>query len=148
MDRLLLALALVIVAVAVSRLLVRRRADAPTQPRYAVPSQLDRADFAGPDKPWLAVVFTSDACDSCATVVPKVEVLASGEVAVDVVPYQRAKALHQRYAVDVVPLILVADASGAVQASFIGTPSATDLWAAVAEVRAPGSSPEPGLGRS
>ena len=141
MDRLLLALALVIVAVAVSRLLVRRRADAPTQPRYAVPSQLDRADFAGPDKPWLAVVFTSDACDSCATVVPKVEVLASGEVAVDVVPYQRAKALHQRYAVDVVPLILVADASGAVQASFIGAPSATDLWAAVAEAREPGSTP-------
>lgn len=141
MDRLLLALALVAAAVAVSRLLVRRRADAPTQPRYAVPTQLDRADFAGPDKPWLAVVFTSDACESCATVVPKVEVLASSEVAVDVVPYQRAKALHQRYAVDVVPLILVADASGAVQASFIGTPSATDLWAAVAEAREPGSTP-------
>lgn len=141
MDRLLLALALVAVAVAVSRVLVRRRADAPTQPRFAVPTQLDRADFAGPDKPWLAVVFTSDACDSCSTVVPKVEVLASSQVAVDVVPYQRAKALHQRYAVDVVPLILVADASGAVQASFIGTPSATDLWAAVAEAREPGSTP-------
>jgi len=80
-------------------------------------------------------------------VVPKIEVLASGEVAVDVVPYQRAKALHQRYSVDVVPLILVADAAGAVKRSFIGSPSATDLWAAVAEVRAPGSTPEPGLGR-
>lgn len=148
MDRLLLALALVAVAVAASRLLTRRPKDAPTQPRFAVPTQLDRADFAAPDKPWLAVVFTSDACDSCATVVPKVEVLASSEVAVDVVPYQRAKALHQRYAVDVVPLILVADGAGEVKASFIGTPSATDLWAAVAEVRAPGSSPEPGLGRS
>lgn len=148
MDRLLLALALIAVAVAVSRLLMRRPSDAPTQPRYAVPTQLDRADFADPEKPWLAVVFTSDTCDSCATVVPKVEVLASGDVAVDVVPYQRAKALHQRYAIDVVPLILVADSAGEVKASFVGTPSATDLWAAVAEVRAPGSSPEPDFGRS
>jgi hypothetical protein len=35
-----------------------------------------------------------------------------------------------------------------VRASFVGPPTATDLWAAVAEARQPGVSPEPGLGRS
>jgi len=34
-----------------------------------------------------------------------------------------------------------------VAASFVGVPTATDLWAAVAEARAPGASPEPDLGR-
>ena len=45
------------------------------------------------------------------------------------------------------PLVVVADARGVVGASFIGPATATDLWAAVAEVRQPGSSPEPDLGR-
>ena len=30
--------------------------------------------------------------------------------------------------------------------AFVGAFTATDLWAAVAELRDPGSSPEPGLG--
>jgi len=29
----------------------------------------------------------------------------------------------------------------------VGVPSATDLWAALAEARAPGTSPEPDLGK-
>jgi hypothetical protein len=44
-------------------------------------------------------------------------------------------------------MTLIADAEGVVKATFVSVPSATDLWAAVAEVRRPGSSPEPGLGR-
>jgi hypothetical protein len=47
----------------------------------------------------------------------------------------------------VVPLTLLAGADGVVRASFVGEPTATDLWAALAEARHPGSSPEPGLGR-
>jgi hypothetical protein len=35
----------------------------------------------------------------------------------------------------------VADAEGAVRASFVGPATATDLWAAVAELRDPGSVP-------
>ena len=54
--------------------------------------------------------------------------------------------LHERYAIDAVPCIVVADEAGVVRASFIGVPTATDLWAAVAEAREPGSSPEPHLG--
>ena len=34
-----------------------------------------------------------------------------------------------------------------VRAGFVGAFTATDLWAAVAEARAPGSTPEPELGR-
>ncbi len=36
----------------------------------------------------------------------------------------------------------VADATGVVRASFLGPVTATDLWAAVAEAREPGSTPD------
>lgn len=139
---------LVVVAVVIALVLQRRRPDPPTQQRWDVPTQLDRADFPGAgDKPWLVVVFTSATCESCVKVVPKAEVLASEQVGVVEVAWQDAKAVHERYAIDIVPMTLVADQEGVVRASFIGQPSATDLWAAVAEVREPGSSPEPDLGR-
>jgi L-2-hydroxyglutarate oxidase LhgO len=41
---------------------------------------------------------------------------------------------------------LIADHEGVVRRAFVGAFTATDLWAAVAELRDPGSSPEPGLG--
>ena len=144
MERLLVAGVLVVVAVVIAVVLQRRQgSDPPTQQRWDVPTQLDRADFpAGGEHPWLVVVFTSSSCDSCAKVVPKAEVLRSEQVAVVEVPWQSERELHERYAIDVVPMTLVADEEGVVRASFIGQPSATDLWAAVAEVREPGSSPE------
>jgi hypothetical protein len=147
-ERLVIAAVLVVVAVAVAAALQRGRTgrDAPTQSRWSVPTQLDRADFGGTDTEWLVAVFTSATCDSCARALEKAIVLASGSVTVQDVPYQSRKDLHTRYAVDVVPMILVAGRDGAVAASFVGVPSATDLWAAVAEARDPGSSPEPDLG--
>ena len=62
-------------------------------------------------------------------------------------PSQARKDLHQRYAIEAAPTILIADHEGVVHASFVGTPSATDLWAAVAEARDPGSTPECDRGR-
>ena len=149
MERLVVAAVLVVVAVVVAGVLqrLRDRADAPTQSRWAVPTQLDRADFDGPEVPWLVAVFTSATCDSCVRAVEKATVLACPSVTVQDVPYQLRKDLHTRYAVDVVPMILVAGPDGAVAASFVGVPTATDLWAAVAEARSPGASPEPDLGR-
>ncbi len=70
----------------------------------------------------------------------------SHEVAYHDVTYQDRKDLHTRYGVDVVPLTLVADRDGVVHRHFIGAPSAADLWAAVAEAREPGATPEPDLG--
>jgi hypothetical protein len=138
---------LVLLAVGVALLLERRRPAPPTQARWAVPSQLDRADFARPDAPWLVAVFTSLTCDSCAGAASKAQVLASEQVAVDAVSVQDRPEVHRRYGVDAVPLLVVADAEGVVRASFVGPPTATDLWAAVAEAREPGSTPEPHLGQ-
>lgn len=147
MERLVVAAVLVAVAVAVALLVRRRRPSAPTQPRWAVPTQLDRRDFDGLGVPWLVVVFTSSGCDSCRRATEKAKVLASGAVSYQEVAYEDRKDLHRRYAVEAVPTIVMADGEGMVRASFVGVPSATDLWAALAEAREPGTTPEPGLGR-
>jgi hypothetical protein len=140
MVRVLVAVAIVALAAGVAALVNRRRrADPPTQPRGAVPSQLDRRDFCEPTIPWLVAVFSSETCHTCADVIAKAEVLRSDDVAVDIVPFQTRRDVHQRYAIDAVPCLVVADATGAVQASFLGPVTATDLWAAVARARQPGS---------
>jgi hypothetical protein len=143
MAQLFLAAGLIVVAVVVALVLSRRtRPDAPAQGvRWAVPGQLYRDDFVSPQTPWLVVEFSSATCDTCAGTWDKVEVLASAEVAVQDVPWQEAKSLHDRYGIDAVPTVLVADAEGVVRASFVGQPTATDLWATVAELREPGSVP-------
>jgi len=147
MERLVVAAVLVVVAVVVAVVVDRRqRRDAPTQPVFRVPAQLDRADFERPDAPWLVAVFTSATCDSCAGTADKAGVLACDDVVVVEVEVSANKELHDRYGIDAVPTVVVADADGVVQASFLGPPTATDLWAAVAELRFPGSSPEPHLG--
>jgi hypothetical protein len=83
----------------------------------------------------LVAVFTSVTCDACAATVAKAQALASPSVAVAEVELGAEPELHRRYAIDAVPLLVLADAEGVVRASFVGPPSATDLWAAVAEVR-------------
>lgn len=140
MERLLIAIAIVLVAAAVGSVVRRRRqVDPPTQPARELPAQLDRGDFAGAEAPWLVAVFSSETCSTCADVVSKAKVLASDEVAVDIVPYQSRKDTHTRYAIDAVPCLVVADAEGVVRTGFFGPVTATDLWAAVAEARQPGS---------
>jgi len=143
MPQLLLAAGLIVVAVVVALVLGRRtRADAPAQgTTWAVPGQLHRPDFASPEAPWLVVLFSSATCDTCAGTWEKVQALASAEVAVQDLPWQEAKVIHDRYGIDAVPTVLVADAEGVVRASFVGQPTATDLWATVAELRTPGSVP-------
>jgi len=148
MARFVVAAVLVVVAVAVAFVIERRRsADAPTQPTWTVPTQLDRAEFARPEAPWLVAVFTSATCDSCHGTIEKALVLACADVAVVEAEVSARKDLHDRYGIDAVPTLVVADDEGVVRASFIGPMTATDLWAAVAEVRFPGSSPEPHLGQ-
>jgi len=82
-------------------------------------------------------VFTSGTCQSCAEALTRAEVLRSEAVAVEDVEYTARRDLHSRYRIEAVPTIVVADADGVVQASFVGPPSATDLWAAVAGAREP-----------
>ena len=135
MERVLVAAAIVVVAVVVALVARRRRPDAPTQPAGRAPTQLDRADFARPEAPWLVVVFTSATCHTCADVVAKAEVLASDDVAVDHAEWQTRRDVHDRYRIDGVPLLVIADREGVVRRSFAGPVSATDLWAAVAAAR-------------
>lgn len=130
-----MAVVVVTLAVIVAVVVDRRRPDAPTQARWAVPSQLDRADFARPESPWLVAVFTSATCDSCDQVVAKAGPLESPEVAVQEVEFAARGDLHQRYGIDAVPCIVVADTEGVVRASHVGPATATDLWATLAEVR-------------
>ena len=144
--RLAVVAAVVVVAGVVS-LRRRSRRQPPTQPRGEVPAQLDRADFdradfdradfSAPAAPWLVVVFTSATCDTCADVWRKAQVLASREVAVREVEYGRDRALHDRYRIDAVPALVIADADGVVRYGLLGPVSATDLWAAMARCRDP-----------
>jgi len=149
MPQLVVAAGVIAVALTVGLILRgRQHVDAPTQPSRGLPSQLDRRDFDRPDAAWLVAVFSSGTCSSCADVVRKALVLESPEVAVADVEYTAARGLHAKYEIEAVPLLVVVDREGVVQAGFVGPVSATDLWAAVAEARQPGSSPEPDLGRS
>ncbi len=130
----------VAVAIVVAALVSWRRrstTSAPTQPRGAVPAQLDRADFVASKAPWLVVTFTSSTCETCADVARKAAVLASREVAVQEVEYLRDRALHDRYRIDAVPTLVIADANGVVRYGHLGPVSATDLWAAMARCRNP-----------
>ena len=145
MERLLVALVIVVVVGIIALAIRRRRVpDAPTQRRHTVPEQLDRSRFPRPEAPWLVAVFTSATCDVCRGVLDKAAVVACDEVAVAEIEYTAERSLHEQYSIDAVPTLVIADRSGVVVASFVGPMTATDLWAAVAEAREPGSTPRQG----
>jgi len=141
-ERALIALVLAGAVLAVAAVIQRRqRVDAPVRTGYALPAQLDRADFQRPEAPWLVVVFTSATCGTCHGVWERARLLESASVAVQEVEHLVDGDLHDRYAIEAVPTALVVDGRGVVAAGFVGPVTATDLWAAVAEAREPGSTP-------
>lgn len=143
-EQVVIAVVLAGVALAVAAVLQRRqRPAAPVRSGYAVPGQVGRADFVRADAPWLVAVFTSATCSTCAGVWDRARHLESDAVAVQEVEYTADRELHERYGIEAVPATLVIDHEGVVQASFLGPVTATDLWAAVAEAREPGSTPGP-----
>jgi hypothetical protein len=141
-----IGLAVIAVAAGVAWWLRRRETVGPVRDAYPVPRQVSRADFARADAPWLVAYFSSATCASCAGLGPKVAVLESREVATCEVSFESRRALHDRYRIDAIPMVLIVDARGVVCRAFVGATTATDLWAAVAEVRFPGSTPEAELG--
>lgn len=141
-ERILIAVALAAAALVVAAWIQRRqRADAPVRTGFAVPAQLDRSDFSRPEAPWLVAVFTSATCDTCRGVWDRAQPLESAAVVVQELEFGADRALHERYAIEAVPTTVVVDRAGVVAASFLGPVTATDLWAAVAEAREPGSTP-------
>ena len=142
MDRVVAVVVVFAVAALVALVVQRRQPAAPTQPRrYQVPTQLDRDDFARPDAPFLVALFTSATCDNCARVKEKARVLEGADVAYQEISYQDDRRLHDRYGVEAVPLLVIADADGVVVNSYVGDVTAIDLWGAVATARDPSSAP-------
>jgi hypothetical protein len=140
-ERVVITVVLVAVAVVVAVVLQRRKPDAPTQSSWTVPAQIDRRDFVRPDAAWLVLTFTSATCQTCAGVKEKVALLESPAVATQDVEAVADKALHDRYGIDAVPTLVIADRDGVVNASFVGPVTAADLWATIADLREPGSVP-------
>jgi hypothetical protein len=135
--RIVVAAVLVAGSIAVALVVARRRPPAaPVRDGDRIPRQLHRADFPDPHAPWLVVLFSSSTCDSCRAMAGKVAALTSSEVATCEIEFTAHRELHERYGIEAVPLVVVADDRGEVRRAFEGTATATDLWAAVAEVRA------------
>ncbi len=138
LTRLVLAVILALAAALVAWMISRRNRAAPVgSTSWHVPPQLAREDFDGPDSPWLVAVFSSATCEACQAVWERAELLACGEVIVQRLDAGTHAALHQRYQIDAVPLVLIADREGVVREHFLGPVSAADLWSAVAQLRAP-----------
>jgi hypothetical protein len=146
-GRVAIGVAIVVIVLAIAWFLRRRAPDAPPRDVYPVPRQLDRNDFPRPDAPWLVALFSSTACDSCEGLPAKIAALESDTVATCEVEASGHDELHRRYEISAIPMTLVADPEGVVRRAFVGAFTSTDLWAAVADARAPGSSPEPRIGR-
>ncbi|MBM3671187.1 MAG: thioredoxin family protein [Actinobacteria bacterium] len=144
--RLGVAAAVLAIAFLVAWRIRRQRPQATPSPAMTVPRQLHRADFNRADAPWLVAYFSSVVCGACKNLGPKVEVLACAEVATHESSYETDRDTHERYSINALPMVLIADREGVVRRAFVGATTATDLWAAVAEVREPGTSPEPTLG--
>ena len=135
MARTLIALGVIAGALAAAWLYPRFRPSNPTAPTYSVPARLERWDFAQPNADWLLAVFTSKACSTCAAVLEAAQRLADHSLAVQEVEYRRHGELHRRYAVDAVPLAVLADKTGSVCASLAGPATSAELSALVASVR-------------
>lgn len=140
--RLVIAVALIALAWVVGRRLdkrVGRSAPLPVRDRAQVPTQLDRDDFPRPEAEWLLVLFSSAECGGCAEMSKKVALVECDEVAVADVDYATQRELQEKYSVDAVPMMVVADAEGAVRAHALGNVPSGDVWAAVARARDGGS---------
>ena len=133
--RLGIAIVVLLVVGGIAWWLQRKPPDAPARDSYPVPQQLDRADFSRPDARWLVVLFSSSNCDSCQGLGEKLLALDSDDVVTQEVEAHASGELHRRYAIAAIPTTVVADADGVVRKSFVGAFSATDLWAAVADLR-------------
>ena len=139
MVRLLAAAAIAVAAIIVAALIERRRRhNAPTQPAWAVPAQLDRTDFPHPAVPWLIAVFSSATCTTCARVVEVAEAFAGDDVEVVDIEVGASPSLHRRYRIDAVPITVVADRAGVVRADFVGPVTGPELGAVIDRLRAEG----------
>lgn len=138
-TRLIILAALAVVAVGVAYLLQRRRPDPPTAPSYRAPAQLDRQDFANPDRSYLAVVFASTTCNTCPEVWAMLEGLDTPFLSVQRLDVQDNGELHKRYRIDGVPTTLFADGDGVVIKAFFGPIHPDELREVLTSIGPPAS---------
>lgn len=134
MIQVVVALAIVLGGVAVA--IVIRRRDVQTMASgksWSVPAQLEPSDFGSPDVERLVVVFSSATCDACAETLTRVNALLDHGVALAEISYQEHGDLHERYGIDAVPTLVIADREGVVLRSFVGPPSDDELREALIE---------------
>ncbi len=130
-----IVVAVVVVVAGLIVAAVIRRRDTSQMARganWSVPAQLERADFADPDAERLAVVFSSATCDACARTWELLGEMAPSGMALDRVSYQDRQDVHDRYGIDAVPTLVIADREGVVLASFVGPPATGELAEALA----------------
>ncbi|MCP3937015.1 MAG: hypothetical protein GY708_16785 [Actinomycetia bacterium] len=137
MERLLIAVVILVVALVVAWFAQRRRPDAPMQTSAdrLLPHQLDRGDFTSPEQTYLVAVFSSDSCDACASVLAAVETLAAPDVAIQNISWQFDKDLHDRYAIETVPATVIAGPDGVVGAGFLGQMQVAELVESMTALR-------------
>jgi len=100
----------------------RRKPDSPTVPKFVLPFQLDRNDFESSESEWLLVLFSSETCNSCQTVLEQIASLTIFNLHIQNVEFPSEDALHKKYSVESVPSLLLASQKGVVEWSFAGTP--------------------------
>lgn len=131
-------LAIIFFVIVIATVSASRKRVAPVQPdEYGYPTIVNREDFSGTSKELLVVCFTSNVCDSCEGVWVKTQILESETVAVYNAIYEdsQGKKLHEKYSIDAVPTTIICDKDGVTLKSYIGSVTATDLWAGVASAR-------------
>ena len=143
MNRLLVLAVVAPLAGLLAVLLQRWRPGGPVATGWSVPGHLDRADFAKPDVPWLVAVFSSTDCPTCASMVAEAHSLAAAQVAVQEVPAESASKLHDRYQIDAVPMLVVADGDGLVRAHHLGPFTPGELRAVLEGARSSRAFDEP-----
>ncbi len=129
-----LVAALTALAVLIAVVVNRRRPDPPSTPTFAVPQQVDRRDFDDPGAPWLLALFTSATCLSCQEAREVVLPLDLDDLTVQDIVFPTRSDLHERYHIDAVPAIVLADAEGVVTWSYVGAPPSSAILELVQEL--------------
>lgn len=153
MERYLLAVALLVIAVGIAVVLDRRRRPTSVPSRqFRLPTHIDRGDLPDAELPWVLAVFTSTSCDTCRGVVEAAQPLRSDTVGVAELAFQLHRSLHNKYEIEAVPAALLVDRAGEVRASWLGVIEPGELWGRVSDLVAndsadsaddPGDAPRP-----
>ena len=109
-------------AISVAYIANNRRTDSPSVPKSSLPIQVDRNDFEMPVMKWLLVFFSSESCSSCIQVRETLSDIPLNSIHIQEVSFPQEKNLHNRYAINSVPIVLIANLEGVVTWSYAGVP--------------------------